>query len=191
MTAFGLGVNDASHALVVSRAVKRAMKERGLSAIEAIDDLTAKLEFSNLVVASEDEQDKEVQPHKVSSRPSSPQQQQQRTAAPTPTFPMLHQRKRKANNNTVKSMSTTNKNGKQKIKNHFQSRKRPAPQPRERADSVTEAVEAKAKKARLDDHNPVSSPDHASASSEPIMVRNKRNGASHAGDSSAQSNTTV
>jgi len=45
----GLGLDDAVRALIVSKAVQRSMTELGLSAIEAIDDLTAKLNIKNIL----------------------------------------------------------------------------------------------------------------------------------------------
>jgi hypothetical protein len=180
MTFYGLGVDDASQALTVSRAVKRAMNERGLSAAEAIDDLSSKLNVTKLVSCELVDETIEESPL-VTSRPSSPQQLR---TAPTPTTSAsdrgsIQQRKRKANAKTV------HKNGKQKA---IKSRKRPAPSSddkfsqRERSDSVTEAVEAKAKKARL---SPEDSP---SPEADPIMVRSKRNVA-HREPEDSQSNT--
>lgn len=188
MTTFGLGVDDASQALTVSRAVKRAMNERGLSAVEAIEDLSSKLNISNLVTSGEPQKEEHVVVN--TSRPSSPQQQR---PAPAPTLSMADrtfttlQRKRKASNKP----STHHKNAKQK-KN--QSRKRPAPtgnekfsSSRERADSVTEAVEAKAKKAR---HSPEDSPSPADTDAAPIIVRAKRTSA-HRGAEQPQDSHSV
>jgi len=190
MTTYGLGVDDASQALTVSRAVKRAMTERGLSAAEAIDDLSSKLDLAKLVTCGVHEETPAEEEQAIStSRPSSPQQQR---AAPTPPTACSDRvssqpRKRKAN------AKTGHKNGKLKalkgMSSKTVSRKRPPPSnddkqfsSRERADSVTEAVEAKAKKARL---SPEDSP---SPEVDPtIIVRSKRTTLREQQD--AQSNT--
>mmetsp|Transcript_31058 Transcript_31058/g.47052 ORF Transcript_31058/g.47052 Transcript_31058/m.47052 type:complete len:269 (-) Transcript_31058:242-1048(-) len=52
MTRKGLGLDDASRALVVSKALQRSMSERGFSEIEAIDDLTSKLSITKLLKSS-------------------------------------------------------------------------------------------------------------------------------------------
>jgi hypothetical protein len=193
MSSFGLGVDDASHAFTVSRAVRRAMKERGLSAVEAIDDLSSKLNISNLVTSSPSEELVDDDQTLVStSRPSSPAQQQRTAPAPTPATAdristQQQHRKRKA------SAKTNHKNTKQK---KTLSRKRPAPSSndekkfsssRERADSVTEAVEAKAKKARRS--SPEDSPSPEAPSDASIIVRSKRNASNLTRDEQPQSST--
>lgn len=194
MSSFGLGVDDASHAFTVSRAVRRAMKERGLSAVEAIDDLSSKLNISNLVTSSPSEElvDDDDQTLVSTSRPSSPAQQQRTAPAPTPATTdrissQQQHRKRKA------SAKTNHKNTKQK---KTPSRKRPAPSSndekkfsssRERADSVTEAVEAKAKKARRS--SPEDSPSPETSSDASIIVRSKRNASNLTRDEQPQSST--
>ena len=169
-----------------------------MSAVEAIDDLSSKLSITNLVASGGEPEELSLL---TSSRPSSPSEQR---AAPTPHYPAngdlvaIQQPKgRKAN------AKLTHKNGKVKASkaynNKNQSRKRPAPssdeQPkqdvkfpsRERADSVAEAVEAKAKKARLSPEES-SSPDAAELPSNPMMVRRSKRNAAHRGEE-APSNT--
>lgn len=196
MTTFGLGVDDASHALIVSRAVQRAMKERGLSAVEAIDDLSSKLNITKLVTCGGGAQELVWEQPLVSSRPSSPQLQR---ANPTPPTSLNTDRmssstqQRKARKGSAKTGH--NKNGKQKAmkgsssaKN--QSRKRPTPDDkftgRERSDSMTEAVEAKAKKARLSPEDATSAAQEADSA---IVVRTKRNIATTVREDAVQANT--
>ena len=45
----GVGIEDAEKALTVSKAVLRAMKNNGLSAVQAIDDLTSRLNIVSLL----------------------------------------------------------------------------------------------------------------------------------------------
>jgi hypothetical protein len=45
----GLGNDEATKVLVVSKAVRRIMKEQGFSAIDAIDDLMSRLDLTNLL----------------------------------------------------------------------------------------------------------------------------------------------
>mmetsp|Transcript_32224 Transcript_32224/g.58277 ORF Transcript_32224/g.58277 Transcript_32224/m.58277 type:complete len:255 (+) Transcript_32224:152-916(+) len=176
MTTFSLGVEDASHALVVSRALQRLMKERSLSAVEAIDDLSSKLNTTKLISCGQDSEE----PSPASSRPSSPQLQR---ATPTPHATMstdrassaLSQQQQRKGRKVATTAKT--KNAKKAPKNNTcctaknSLRKRPN---RERADSVTQAVEQKAKKARL---SPEES-EEAADSSTNIVVRTKRNSAS-------------
>uniref|UniRef100_A0A6U1SRY8 Uncharacterized protein n=1 Tax=Trieres chinensis TaxID=1514140 RepID=A0A6U1SRY8_TRICV len=49
MEYLGLGMEEASKTVTVARALRRARLEQGLSAVDAIDDLTAKLSVSSLV----------------------------------------------------------------------------------------------------------------------------------------------
>lgn len=190
MTTFGLGVDDASHALTVSRAVQRAMKERGLSAVEAIDDLSTKLNISNLVSCGATTSQEGVMEPLVSSRPSSPQLQ--RATPPTSSstcggdrVSSTQQQQRASKGRKGSGAKTSHKNGKQKASKQGgsantrnQSRKRCAPDDkfstgRERADSVTEAVEAKAKKARLSpEDSPAAAPEDAIAA---VVRTTKRN----------------
>jgi hypothetical protein len=183
MTAYGLGVDDAAQALTVSRAVNRAMKERGLSAVEAIDDLTSKLSITKLLASGVQEPN---EPELPSSRPCSPDH---RTPATPPTATSdrhcnQHRKGRKAIAKPV--LKNVSKKASKGTSTKNQSRKRPAPpndetkqgesvkfSSRARADSVSEAVEAKAKKARI-------SPEEASPSESPpppITVRSKRTAA--------------
>lgn len=184
MTTFRLGVEDASHALVVSRALERVMKERGLSAVEAINDLSSKLNTTKLVSCSDGQ---EAEAPLASSRPSSPQLQRSTptlsTTMSTDRVPATLQQQRSKGR---KVATAKTKNAKKAPKNGSTkglSRKRST---RERADSVTEAVEQKAKKARL---SPEDSPEvetAADASGTTIVVRAKRN--SHEQQEQVQSN---
>jgi hypothetical protein len=179
MTTFSLGVEDASHALVVSRALQRLMKERSLSAVEAIDDLSSKLNATKLISCGQDSEE----PPPASSRPSSPQLQR---ATPTPHATMstdrasstLSQQQQQQRKGRKVATTAKTKNAKKAPKNNTcctaknSLRKRPN---RERADSVTQAVEQKAKKARL---SPEESEEAADSSTNINMVRAKRNSAS-------------
>lgn len=48
MSAHGLGLDDATKALAVSKALQREMEAREISVIDAVDDLTSKLSLANL-----------------------------------------------------------------------------------------------------------------------------------------------
>lgn len=135
----GLGMEDAAKTLIVSKAVRRAMKDQGFSAIEAIDDLTAKLCVANLLQSASPEK------HQT-------QTIQQRTpirrAISSQTIVQSSQRKLSARK-TVKS-----KLAKVKVDSKASKipRKRPCPgsddklepsKSRTRADSVAEEVNAK------------------------------------------------
>ena len=69
MTHQGVGLEAATQALTVSKALQRLMKERAISAVEAIDDLTARLGFTNLMLLSDDEFDDQVQENYEILRP--------------------------------------------------------------------------------------------------------------------------
>lgn len=191
MTAFGLGVDDAAQALTVSRAVQRAMKERGLSAVEAIDDLSSKLSITKLLASGVEEPKEQDLP----SRPCSPEQRMPATpttatsdrhsnhprkgrkASAKPALKNVKQKASKGTNSKNqcrKRPSLTNEESKQGETLKFSSRAR--------ADSVTDAVEAKAKKARI-------SPEEASPSEAPppIIVRSKRTAAHRGEDAQASS----
>ena len=187
MTTFRLGVEDASHALVVSRALERLMKERGLSAVEAINDLSSKLNTTKLVSCS-DGQDAE-EPPLASSRPSSPQLQRSTptlsTTMSTDRVPAtLQQQQQRKGRKVAYGQDKECQKGTQEMDlQRVCCENAPT---RERADSVTEAVEQKAKKARL---SPEDSPEvetAADSSGTTIVVRAKRN--SHEQQEQVQSN---
>lgn len=139
----GLGMEDAAKALVVSKAVRRAMKDQGFSAIEAIDDLTAKLCLANLLQSAspEKQQQQEHYQEQLSIRQSTPVR---RLAQP---LVAMSQRKPSARKMAKSKLAkaTGNKVETTKPKN---PRKRAASQEvettkRARADSVAEEVNAK------------------------------------------------
>jgi len=67
-----IGLDGAAQALIVSKALKSAMKERGISAVEAIDDLTAKLSLANLLAFSGEKFDDQVGEINEIQRPTTP-----------------------------------------------------------------------------------------------------------------------
>lgn len=78
-----IGSVEAEKALTVSKAVRKIMKERGKSAVEAIDDLTSRLSLSNLLLS--DRTPEKPQP----TRKSTPIKRQQ------PALKMTHTAQRK------------------------------------------------------------------------------------------------
>lgn len=52
MAQTGLGLDDAAKALVISKTLQTSMSKRGISEIEAIDDLTSKLSITKLLKSS-------------------------------------------------------------------------------------------------------------------------------------------
>ena len=193
MTAFGLGIDEATQALTVSRAVQRAMKEHGLSVVEAIDDLSSKLSITKLLASGVEEHPNEQE---LPSRPCSPEQQM--PATPTTLSSDHHSnhprsKGRKANSKPMLKNNVKQKASKGTTNSKNQCRKRPSPtneenkqgetlkfSSRARADSVTDEVEAKAKKARI-------SPEEAlpSEAPPPIIVRSKRTAAHFGEDAQA------
>jgi hypothetical protein len=158
------------------------MKERCLSAVEAIEDLTSKLSITKLL-ASGVEEEKEPD---LPSRPCSPEHR--RPATPTTSTNDRHcnQHRKGPKANAKPALKNVSKKASKGSNTKNQSRKRPAVpndetkqgdsvkfSSRARSDSVSEAVEAKAKKARI-------SPEEASPSESPpppIIVRSKRSAA--------------
>mmetsp|Transcript_4911 Transcript_4911/g.8096 ORF Transcript_4911/g.8096 Transcript_4911/m.8096 type:complete len:243 (-) Transcript_4911:84-812(-) len=145
----GLGMEDAAKALIVSKAVRRAMKDQGFSAIEAIDDLTAKLCVANLFQSASPE--KQQQPLQ--------QRTPLRRAVSSQTMVQASQRKPSARK-MVKSKLTKVK-ADTKTKN---PRKRTASGEekldaiRTRADSVAEEVNAKIATQQPSDARPPVAP---------------------------------
>ena len=159
-----VGLEEAQKALTVSKAVLRLMKQNGLSAVQAIDDLTSRLNVvsllkghspsngSNSVLIAEEM--KRQQQQQRSSFPTRPAGGALSSAAPPPS----QQSTKKNNSNTL---VPGRKNSKTKLpKLGKNSRKRSASgssigaeesakksiktlQGRARADSVTEEVNAK------------------------------------------------
>ena len=188
MTAYGLGVDEATQALTVSRAIQQTIEERGLSVVEAIDDLSSRLSITKLLASHVQEPNDQELP----SRPCSPQQQM--SSKPTTLANDCHsnplRKERKTNskplkNVVVKPSKLLSSKGITTSKN--QCRKRPSltneeskqgeslkfSSSRARADSVTDAVEQKAKKARI--ISPEETSSSSSSSETPIVVvRSKR-----------------
>lgn len=69
MTHQGVGLEAAAQALTVSKALQRLMKERSISAVEAINDLTSRLSFTHLMLLSDDEFDDQIQENNEIFRP--------------------------------------------------------------------------------------------------------------------------
>lgn len=67
-----VGLDEAAQSLTVSKAMKRAMKDRGISAVEAIDDLTTRLSLANFSIFSEDEVDDQIDEKTEIQRPRTP-----------------------------------------------------------------------------------------------------------------------
>jgi hypothetical protein len=145
----GLGMDEACKALVVSKAVRRLMKEQGVSVVEALDDLIQRLSFSNLMASSsppkinvqpqvtedKSQEDLQITPLRPRLTPSLMSQRMARTL----TKPILQLPPNKINTSTIKPDS-------QKIKNPRKrsvSEEHSAKEGRARADSVTEEVNAK------------------------------------------------
>jgi hypothetical protein len=140
----GLGMEDAAKALVVSKAVRRAMKEQGFSAIEAIDDLTAKLCVANLLQSESPEKQQQEQQHAI--RQSTPV----RRAAPS--LLAVSQRKPSARKMVKSKFAKASGNKVETTNKPKNPRKRAASSEvetktsRARADSVAEEVNAKIQK---------------------------------------------
>ena len=137
----GLGMDEASQALVVSKAVRRAMSEEGLSAVEAIDDLIQKLSVSNLLAS--------VSPEKM---PRHDKKHPQHEEAPITSLSRIHSgtilEQRRARSNVKPIPLKPSKPELQKLKNQSQrkrsiSEEKVAKEGRARADSVAEEVNAK------------------------------------------------
>ena len=134
----GLGMDEAAKALEVSKAVRRAMKDQGFSAVEAIDDLISKMSLANLLASASPPKPQE-EPTTVKSNPlrrvlSSTTLLQQ----PMPIAPMS-QRKPSARKIMQKSKS---KNVRKRSISEEQEIKIEKTT-RARVDSVTEQVNAK------------------------------------------------
>lgn len=87
-----IGSVEAEKALTVSKAVRKIMKERGKSAVDAINDLTSRLSLSNLLLS--DRTPEKTQP----TRKSTPIKRQQ------PALKTTHTAQRKQPTSAKKSM---------------------------------------------------------------------------------------
>jgi hypothetical protein len=179
MNLYGMGMEDAAHALTVSRAVGRLISERGLSAAQAIDDLASKLSIARLLESSEasssSEDERPASPRNSGGmkRPLSLESTTTTTnSSSTPRISSPTNSNNLGDNSSrvaavVSKVSASKKthvkssaHKKLKTTSSHASRKRPAPDAenkngvttRARADSVSEEVQAKvAKKARRED----------------------------------------
>lgn len=139
----GLGMDEASQALVVSKAVRRAMREEGLSALEAIDDLVQRLSVSNLLASAS------ASPEKVARHDNKQPQHEEGSITSLPRVhsgTMLAQRRTRSNVKPIPLKPS--KPEPQKQKNQSQrkrsiSEEKVTKEGRARADSVAEEVNAK------------------------------------------------
>lgn len=146
----GLGMDEACKALVVSKAVRRLMKEQGVSVVEALDDLIQKLSFSNIMASASPPKIK-IQSQFTDDKPQddlliTPLRPRQSTTilsqlkARTLTKPILQPPTSKYNSSTTKPESHKIKNPRKRSVSEENSANKEG---RARADSVTEEVNAK------------------------------------------------
>lgn len=134
-------MDEASQALVVSKAVRRAMREEGLSALEAIDDLVQRLSVSNLLASAS--------PEKVARHDNKQPHHEEASITSLPRVhsgTMLAQRRTRSNVKPIPLKPS--KPEPQKQKNQSQrkrsiSEEKVTKEGRARADSVAEEVNAK------------------------------------------------
>lgn len=145
----GLGMEDAAKALVVSKAVRRAMKEEGFSAVEAIDDLTSKLSVANLLVSTSPATTTEKALEKIVVPLRSPSRRAAPATTIAPSSQQLH-RKPSARKTALKKQAKPSilslKNPRKRLLSDDQ--KDNTKNGRARTDSVTEEVNAKIAETR-------------------------------------------
>ena len=146
----GLGMDEACKALVVSKAVRRLMKEQGVSVVEALDDLIQRLSFSNLMASASppkikmqsqvlydnSQDDLQITPLRPRQTATILSQRKARTH----TKPILHPPTSKSNTSNTKPESQKIKNPRKRSVSEENSANKEG---RARADSVTEEVNAK------------------------------------------------
>ena len=135
----GLGMDEANQALIVSKAVRRAMKDKGLSAVEAIDDLIQRISLDNLVITTTDSGDETKIHHKHHIGPMATPLRRVHSSS------MLSQRKGR-NHSQPSTQTLQSKPEPQKLKSSRKrsiSEEKATKEVRARADSVAEEVNAK------------------------------------------------
>mmetsp|Transcript_14234 Transcript_14234/g.20866 ORF Transcript_14234/g.20866 Transcript_14234/m.20866 type:complete len:288 (-) Transcript_14234:190-1053(-) len=153
MTIHGVGMSVAEQCLVVSKTVRKLMKEDGMSAVEAIDDLTSRLSLTNFV-ADDEERKSSHKPEKTvlknsvgtNRTPSSPSVMAAERARKTPSSA---RKVAKQKVEKLKGLDKIDFDGKKPKMGKFKralpgkDEKEGPPKGRARADSITEVVNAK------------------------------------------------
>lgn len=192
MSTLGLGIEDAARALTVSKAIQREQTQRGVSPLDAMDQLTAKLSGANLMSVGQGAQPaSSMDPcDSMPSRASEVRIQPVLSVAIPP-----RKRTKSATSGTGPISSRTNTLALKSAKHGNGTRKRSAEdmstpnqpdlsihkqeasddcfQPRPRSDSLTEVANAKLGDKKLPTEEP-SSAIRAGTLASPSVVRAKR-----------------
>lgn len=171
-----VGMDEAAQALTVSKAMKRAMKDRGISAVEAIDDLTKRLSLANFSIFSDDEVDDRIDEMdeiqcprtptavKRMMNPVSATTDKQRTQPPSSRKCTSSKKSAKVKVETLKGKNPIVVKPSRKRAIEQEGGNQVEPKGRARSDSVTEVVNAKM--AAVDTG--------AVEASKPVVLRGKR-----------------